>query len=130
MALKNIEPVDQVVGNRIRARRQLLGMSQTTLGVHLGVTFQQIQKYENGKNRVSASRLQRIADVVGLPIADLFPAGALIEAREDAAVARVPADIEEFLVTADGLRLARAFSKVTDPKMRKLLITLVEALRE
>lgn len=105
-------------------RRMMLGMSQTSLGEGLGLTFQQIQKYEKGANRIGASRLLQIAEILQVPVAFFF------EGIDDA----VPPDagrgnvIVELASTADGVALARAFVKISDPKLRKAIVALVERL--
>ena len=125
-----IEPVDVIVGKKIRARRRVLGMSQASLADQLGITFQQVQKYEKGTNRVSASRLQQTADALGLRISDLFESGAEISSRSDGPDVQAATDIEKFLSTAEGLNLARAFVRVSNPIVQKRLIRLIEALGE
>jgi transcriptional regulator with XRE-family HTH domain len=122
-------PIDQQVGARLRMQRMLVGMSQEKLGDALGVTFQQVQKYEKGSNRVSASTLKQIAHVL-----DVQPSFFL----EDASPAQAgppgfaePASgsyVVEFLSTAEGVELNRAFSSIRDPKIRKGLLDFVVLL--
>lgn len=129
---KKPNPIDSHVGSRIRLRRNMLGMSQEKLGEALGITFQQIQKYEKGTNRVGASRLQAIASILGVPAAFFFedapgqePAGGRGFA-EDSSVAYAA----EFCSTAEGLQLNRAFARIADPKVRRRIIELVKSLSD
>lgn len=128
---KKPNPIDTHVGSRVRLRRTMLGMSQEKLGEALGITFQQVQKYEKGSNRIGASRLQNIADVLSVPVSYFFedapgtsptPRGALEENSSDYVV--------DFLSTAEGLQLNRAFVKIADPKVRKRVIDLVRSLAD
>ncbi|APH70569.1 helix-turn-helix domain-containing protein [Aquibium oceanicum] len=127
---KKPNPVDIHVGSRIRLRRNMLGMSQEKLGENLGITFQQIQKYEKGTNRVGASRLQAIATILGVPVSFFFedapdvPDHASAGFREDNSTSYVV----DFLNSAEGLQLNRAFVKISDPKVRRKLVDLVKAL--
>src|SRR5512144_1595446 len=104
MSTKAPNPVDKYVGSRVRMRRIMLGMSQEKLGEALGLTFQQIQKYEKGTNRVGASRLQQISEVLQVPVSFLFdggPSGGIggTGSTEGAS----PAYIADFLATSEGL---------------------------
>lgn len=127
---KQPNPIDIHVGSRIRLRRTMLGMSQEKLGEQLGITFQQVQKYEKGTNRVGASRLQNIAAILGVPVSFFFedapgeagetPAGGMSESSSSYVV--------NFLSSAEGLQLNRAFVKISDPKVRRRIIDLVKAL--
>ena len=127
---KKPNPTDIHVGSRIRLRRNMMGMSQEKLGENLGITFQQIQKYEKGTNRVGASRLQAIASVMGVPVAFFFddaPGHDTSASRgfaEDSSTF-LPVD---FLNSAEGLQLNRAFAKITDPKVRRRIIELLKSL--
>jgi transcriptional regulator with XRE-family HTH domain len=118
--------VDKHVGSRVRMRRMMLGMSQEALGGALGLTFQQVQKYEKGVNRVSASRLQHMSQILQVPVPFFFegaPGGA-----EGAPGA--PTYINEFLATSDGLALTKAFMCIKDAKLRRLILHLVEDCAE
>jgi transcriptional regulator with XRE-family HTH domain len=118
--------VDKHVGSRARMRRMMLGMSQEKLGEALGLTFQQVQKYEKGTNRISASRLQHMSQILQVPVPFFFegaPGGA---ARLDES----PSYVNEFLATSDGLVLAKAFTRIGDPKLRRLIVRLVEDCAE
>jgi transcriptional regulator with XRE-family HTH domain len=127
---KKPNPVDIHVGSRIRLRRNMLGMSQENLGENLGITFQQIQKYEKGTNRVGASRLQAIASILGVPVAFFFedaPGQESVSGRgfaEDASTAFAV----EFCGSPEGLQLNRAFVKIADAKVRRRIIDLVKSL--
>lgn len=123
---KTPNPIDVHVGGRIRLRRNMLGMSQEKLGEALGITFQQIQKYEKGTNRVGASRLQAIASILDVPAAFFFedaPGGGdgLQEENQTTYVV-------DFLSSTEGLHLNRAFVRISDPKVRRKIIDLVRAL--
>ena len=128
-----IDPVDVQVGERIRFRRKLMSMSQSALGEKLGITFQQIQKYENGSNRVSASKLQATANILGAPISYFFaddrsdPEGAGRENSNDADVVTQNA-IAAFVCSADGLKLNQAFAQIENAKTRRSLIALIKVL--
>jgi transcriptional regulator with XRE-family HTH domain len=114
--------VDKHVGNRVRMRRMMLGLTQEGLGDALGLTFQQVQKYEKGKNRISASRLQHISQILQVPVPFFFegaPGGA------DGAPAP-PSYVNEFLATSDGVALVKAFARIKDKKLRRLIVEVVE----
>jgi transcriptional regulator with XRE-family HTH domain len=128
---KRPNPIDVHVGSRIRLRRNMIGMSQEKLGELLGITFQQIQKYEKGSNRVGASRLQAISSILSVPVAFFFedapgqepaPAGFGEEASSNYVV--------DFLNSAEGLQLSRAFVRIGDPKVRRRIIDLVKSLAD
>jgi transcriptional regulator with XRE-family HTH domain len=122
-------PTDQHVGNRIRMRRVMLKMSQADLAEQLGITFQQVHKYEKGTNRVGASRLQDIANILQVPVPFFFED--LLPNQPVAAAARstVPtADIDQFIATTDGLNLAKSFMRIKSIKVRQQIVRLVTAL--
>lgn len=121
--------IDIHVGSRVKARRQALGISQEKLGIALGVTFQQIQKYEKGTNRISASRLQQIGSALGVPIGYFFE-GIHDLAGDHGGFAESPASsyTVETASTEEGLRLMRAFLRITDPGVRERILSLVESL--
>ena len=122
--------VDRHVGNRVRVRRLLVGMSQERLGELLGITFQQVQKYEKGSNRVSASRLFQIARVLNVPI-QYFYEELKTESEQGGFAETSGADlVASALQSPDGVQLARIFSEVTDPEKRKLIITVAKAIAE
>jgi transcriptional regulator with XRE-family HTH domain len=114
--------VDKHVGSRVRMRRMMLGMSQGALGAALGLTFQQVQKYELGKNRISASRLQHISQILQVPPPFFFE-GAPGGAEGDPGV---PSYVNEFLANSDGVALTKAFTRIGDAKLRRLIVHLVE----
>jgi len=127
---KQPNPVDIHVGGRVRLRRMMLGMSQEKLGDHLGITFQQIQKYEKGTNRIGASRLQHIARVLTVPVAFFFedapgstsvPPTGMAEARESSHVV-------DFLSTSEGIQLNKAFVRIREAKLRRRVIDLIRSL--
>lgn len=126
---KKPNPIDIHVGSRIRLRRTMLGMSQEKLGESLGITFQQIQKYEKGTNRVGASRLQNISGILNVPVSFFFEDapghGGGAPGMQEASSSNYVVD---FLSSSEGLQLNRAFVKITDPKVRRRLVDLVKAL--
>jgi transcriptional regulator with XRE-family HTH domain len=128
-------PIDRHVGSRVRMRRILLGMSQEKLGDALGLTFQQIQKYEKGTNRIGASRLQQISTTLNVPPAFFFDGAPLnVEVvgggRGQIAVAESASSsfVMDFIATTEGLNLNKAFARIQDPKVRKRIIDLVASL--
>ena len=127
---KSPNPIDIHCGSRVRLRRMMLGMSQEKLGEHLGITFQQIQKYEKGTNRIGASRLQAIARVLSVPVAFFFEdaPGATPIAGDQGFGAGAANHVVEFLSSAEGLRLNRSFLRIEDPKQRRKVVELVCAI--
>lgn len=128
---KRPNPIDVHVGSRIRLRRNMIGMSQEKLGELLGITFQQIQKYEKGSNRVGASRLQAISSILSVPVAFFFedapgqqPSAAGFGEETSANY------VVDFLNSAEGLQLSRAFVRIGDPKVRRRIIDLVKSLAD
>jgi transcriptional regulator with XRE-family HTH domain len=119
---KSPDPIDIEVGRRIRARRLASGMSQTALGRHVGVTFQQVQKYEKGVNRVGAGRLQRIAELLGVPVS-FFYGGTDGDSKETKAVMG-------FLDTAHAVRLMRAYSRLRSRRVQYAIVDLVERIAD
>jgi transcriptional regulator with XRE-family HTH domain len=129
MAKKAPNPVDKHVGSRVRMRRMMLGMSQEKLGEALGLTFQQVQKYEKGTNRIGASRLQQIAHILQVPVAFFFEdVPRLHEAAGEVMDAPSAGYVSEFLASTDGLSLTRAFMRIHEPKVRRRIVDLVEAI--
>ena len=130
MAKKAPNPIDKHVGSRVRMRRMMLGMSQEKLGNSLGLTFQQVQKYEKGTNRIGASRLQQISHILEVPVSFFFEgAPAVAAGRVDGlSEAPSPAYVSEFLATADGLALTKAFMRISDAKLRRRIVELVEQI--
>lgn len=128
---KKPNPIDIHVGSRIRLRRTMLGMSQEKLGESLGITFQQIQKYEKGTNRVGASRLQNISSILNVPVSFFFedvPGEGSSSGASGMAEASSSNYVVDFLSSSEGLQLNRAFVKIGDPKVRRKLVDLVKAL--
>ena len=129
MTTKAPNPVDKYVGSRVRMRRIMLSMSQEKLGESLGLTFQQVQKYEKGTNRIGASRLQQIAEILQVPVSFLFEGGPSAPAQAGGmSEAPSPAYVADFLATSEGLALTRAFTRLTDPKLRRSIVDLVEQM--
>ena len=114
---------DMDVGRRIRAQRLVCRMSQTELANNLGVTFQQVQKYEKGVNRVGAGRLSRIADVLSVPVAFFFSGDMKPSEPSDSSNTGL-----SFLETAGAVRLVRAYSNMEDPQIRRALVDLAEEI--
>lgn len=114
--------VDEQVGARVRMRRLMLGMSQEELAEGLGLTFQQVQKYEKGTNRISASRLQQIAQILQVPVSFLFQEFEAPDAKQ------APSWLSGFLATKDGLALTKAFMTIRDRQVRRRIVQLVEAI--
>ena len=127
---KQPNPIDIHVGGRIRLRRTMLGMSQEKLGEQLGITFQQVQKYEKGTNRVGASRLQNIAAILGVPVAFFFEdaPGDAGEGGTEGLSENSSTYVVNFLSSSEGLQLNRSFVKISDPKVRRRIIDLVKAI--
>ena len=127
---KQPNPIDIHVGSRVRLRRMMLGMSQEKLGEQLGITFQQIQKYEKGTNRIGASRLQHIARVLSVPISFFFedapptPTGAPTGLEESSSTSYVV----DFLSSSEGIQLNKAFVRIKDAQQRRRIIDLVRAM--
>ena len=122
-------PTDQHVGSRVRMRRKMLAMSQEKLGAALGLTFQQVQKYENGTNRRGASRLQQISHILQVPVAFFF------EGAPDASVPRRShgsalsiAQIDDFVSDSNGLRLIAAFMRINNAALRRRIVMLVQEI--
>ncbi len=124
---KRPNDVDVYVGSRVRMRRKMLGMSQEKLGDQLGITFQQIQKYEKGTNRVGASRLQNIAEILNVPVSFFFPPTEGADGPSDGGLYDQKA-LMEFLATSEGIELNKAFSQIKDPKVRRQVIALVRSI--
>jgi transcriptional regulator with XRE-family HTH domain len=124
-------PIDKHVGSRVRMRRLMLHMSQTEIADALGLTFQQVQKYEKGTNRVSASRLQHMCQILQVPVTFFFeglPASSGTVEDQVAIEASSPAYVNEFLATSDGLALVKAFTRIRDVKLRRSIVLLVEQI--
>lgn len=125
---KKPDPIDVYVGTRIRLRRNILGLTQEKLGEKLGITFQQIQKYEKGTNRVGASRLQAIAEIMDVPVSYFFDRGIGIQPMEG--FAESDSGLMDFCSSSEGIQLMRAFTNISDAKVRRKIIDLARALSE
>jgi transcriptional regulator with XRE-family HTH domain len=126
---KTPNPIDRHVGARVRMRRLMVGLSQSKLADSLDVTFQQVQKYEKGANRIGASRLQQLARVLDVPPAFFFE-GAPANAMPSPGFNEDPGNayVVDFLSTTEGLQLNRAFSAIKSPQMRRSVLDLVERI--
>jgi transcriptional regulator with XRE-family HTH domain len=127
--MKTPNPIDKHVGSRLRMRRKMLGMSQEKLGEALKITFQQVQKYEKGTNRVSASRLQHMSHILQVPVPFFFE-GAPHQPGQPKGTGGPPspAYVSDFLSSTDGLALVKAFTKIKEPKLRRRVVQLVEEI--
>ncbi len=130
MAGKKPNPVDTHVGSRVRLRRMLLGISQERLGESMGLTFQQVQKYEKGVNRIGASRLFQISKILDVPVQFFFEEAPHADGAPARGMAEADSEtfILEFLNSREGLELNRAFVKIANSKVRKSVVDLVRAL--
>ncbi|HEV2558761.1 MAG TPA: helix-turn-helix transcriptional regulator [Microvirga sp.] len=128
---KSTGTIDKEIGSRMRMRRMLVGMSQEKLGEMLGLTFQQVQKYEKGTNRISVSRMIDIAHVLGVDIHFFFEgltgggkkAGGFAEPAQ-------PAFVSDFMATQEGHQLMRAFTRISNPKTRRAVVQLAASLAD
>jgi transcriptional regulator with XRE-family HTH domain len=130
MAKKSPNAVDVHVGNQIRARRLALRMTQDKLASRLGLTFQQVQKYEKGVNRVSASRLQTISGILEVPVSFFFSGASPIQSRKKTAEAPSTDFVTEFIDSTDGHALVKAFLRIKSPVVRRSIVHMVEAVSE
>jgi transcriptional regulator with XRE-family HTH domain len=129
MVKKLPNPIDKHVGSRLRMRRKMLGMSQEKLGEALKITFQQVQKYEKGTNRISASRLQHISHILQVPVPFFFEGAPHQPGQPRGAGGPAsPAYVSEFLSSTDGLALVKAFTKIKEAKLRRRVVQLVEEI--
>jgi transcriptional regulator with XRE-family HTH domain len=129
MVKKAPNPIDKHVGSRVRMRRMMLSMSQEKLGDALGLTFQQVQKYEKGTNRIGASRLQQISLILQVPVAFFFEGAPNVPGQPDGLrEAPSPAYVSDFLATSEGLALTKAFTRIKEPKLRRRIVDLVEQI--
>jgi transcriptional regulator with XRE-family HTH domain len=129
MAKKAPNPIDKHVGSRVRMRRMMLSMSQEKLGGALGLTFQQVQKYEKGTNRIGASRLQQISHILQVPVAFFFEGAPTFNPQDETpSEAPSPTYVSDFLATSDGLALTKAFMEIKQPKLRRRIVDLVEEI--
>src|SRR6266446_8981856 len=126
-AKKAPNPIDKHVGSRVRMRRMMLAMSQEKLGDALGLTFQQVQKYEKGTNRIGASRLQHIASIQQVPISFFFE-GAPGSSSSVLEEAPSSAYVSDFYATSDGLALTKAYMRIQNAKLRRSIVDLVKQI--
>ena len=125
--MKPRNPIDRHVGYRVRMRRKMLGMSQRKkLGYELNLTFQQVQKYEKGANRISASRLQHLSHILQVPVSFFFEGAADLPNSDGSSP--MPDYVSAFLASSDGLALVKAFSRIKNPKMRQRIVSLTKEL--
>jgi transcriptional regulator with XRE-family HTH domain len=123
---KSPNPIDKHVGSRLRMRRVMLGMSQEKLAVAFSLTFQQVQKYEKGTNRMGASRLQQSAQVLDVPVPFFFegaPGGHKLDGSDPS-----PAYVNEFVSSEDGLTLIKAFTRIARSAVRHRIVNLVQEI--
>jgi transcriptional regulator with XRE-family HTH domain len=129
--IKAPNPVDKHVGSRVRMRRRMLAMSQGKLGDALGLTFQQVQKYEKGTNRIGAGRLQEISHILQVPIAFFY------EDALDGTARRVSVEdtrslalLDDFISSPDGLRLVQSFMRIERADVRRRIVALVQEISD
>lgn len=132
MPKKSPHPVDVHVGGRVRLRRIMLGMSQDKLGDALGLTFQQIQKYEKGVNRIGASRIFELSKILDVPVQYFYDdydskTGASYGFAETSGA---DDSFMELLHSPEGVQLCRHFAEISDPKVRKRVLDLVKTLAD
>jgi len=122
-------PIDQHVGRRVRMRRKMLAMSQQKLGAALGLTFQQVQKYEKGANRIGASRLQQISHILQVPVTFFFEGTPNASAPHGSNESELSmAEIDDFVSDSDGLRLIEAFMRIDNATLRRRITMLVQEI--
>ena len=126
MSIKTPNPIDKHVGSRLRMRRAMLGLSQEKLAAAFGLTFQQVQKYEKGVNRMGSSRLQQAAGILGVSVPFFFEGapGGHIEGGDTLS----PSYIDDFVSSEDGLRLIKAFMRIARPAVRHRIVNLVHEI--
>jgi transcriptional regulator with XRE-family HTH domain len=129
MPKNGIHPTDKHVGQRLRMRRLMLDVTQTNVADALGLTFQQFQKYEKGTNRISASRLQHVSQILQVPVAFFFDGAPHDRGQHHAPIGAVsPQYISDYLATSDGLHLTKAFMQISNAKLRRAIVKLVEQI--
>jgi transcriptional regulator with XRE-family HTH domain len=131
MAKKTPNSIDRHVGSRLRMRRVLMGMSQEKLGDQLGVTFQQVQKYEKGMNRIGASRLQHASRALDVPVEFFFRDAPQFEPGLANSGGEFVGDtnfVADFLSSNEGIELNQAFARIKDRKLRRRIVELVRAV--
>jgi transcriptional regulator with XRE-family HTH domain len=120
-------PRDQHVGSWMRMRRMMLGISQKKLGKGIGFTFQQVQKYEKGVNRIGASRLQQIAQILQVPV-DFFFEGLPDASSMSKSDVSSLANVNDFISSPDGLKLVTAFTRIENANLRRRIVSLVQEI--
>lgn len=133
MTARKPHHIDVHVGSRVRLRRMFIGMSQERLGEQMSLTFQQIQKYEKGTNRIGASRLFQLAEVLGVPVGFFFDGLQPLGQRPGTAGFVEPRSetyVMDFLDSREGVELNRAFVRIRDPKVRKSIVDMVRAMAD
>ncbi len=128
MSPKAANSIDTYVAGRLRTFRKQLGISQAEIAKELGVTFQQVQKYEAGINRIGAGRLFQLAAIYGVSVQELFPKS--VTTAEGLKKTEKLDEVADFVVTADGWKLCEAFLRIKDPRQRKIIISLVQEMAE
>ena len=128
-AKKTPNPIDEHVGRRLRMRRRMLAISQGKLGDALGLTFQQVQKYEKGANRIGASRLQQISHILQVPVAFFFEGAPNASAPHESNKSELwMAQIDDFVSDPDGLRLIEAFMRIDNAALRRGIVMLMQKI--
>ena len=122
MGTKSPNAADRHIGQRIRMHRVLLGMTQERLSEILGISFQQLQKYESGANRIGAGRLPALANALQVPVSSFFEGYTSDPPNDD------QLDVQKLVATRDGIALARAFVRIADPALRQSLVSVAEAI--
>ena len=130
-AKKSPNPIDKHVGSRVRMRRKMLAMSQEKLGRALGLTFQQVQKYEKGANRIGGSRLHQISQIMQVPVAFFFEdaPGASATSKSDESALSLT-HLDDFVSSSEGLRLIAAFSRIKSVTLRRRINSLVQEMAD
>jgi transcriptional regulator with XRE-family HTH domain len=131
--MKNKDPLDVHVGSRVKMQRMLRRITQEQLAAALGLSFQQVQKYEKGMSRIGAARLQIIARTLGVPVTFFFegaPASSMPLIGEVGVPAPDASFVHRMAAMPDGLQLARAFTSIEDARLRRRIVDLVESMLE
>ena len=126
------DPIDKLIGGQVRLRRLTVGMSQEKLAANLGITFQQVQKYEKGTNRIAASRLWKLAEILDVSIDFFFDGAGQEEVAADGfgEPSQSDREIYAFLATPDGLELNQLFSQIKNPIVRRRIAEMAKTLAE
>ena len=131
MRTNGSNPTDRHVGQRLCMRRLMLDMSQSNVADALGVTFQQVQKYEKGINRIGAGRLQTISTLLRVPISFFFEGAPQVPGQDDIKTsAPFPQHVSDYLASSDGIHLTEAFMRITNLKLRRSIVDLVEQIAD